>query len=166
MTALVALKYSYLDDKITVPKKITFNESGVTTCGIEQGDVITLDQALHALLVSSANDAAIVIANHIGGSVEGFSDLMNEEAKRIGATNSHFVNPHGLSDNNHYTTAYDMYLIFNEAMKQEHFNEIIFLNEYSTVYQEKDGKAKELKISTTNQYLKGTYEQPKQKTVM
>ena len=73
----------------------------------------------------SANDAAILIAENVGGSVDHFVEMMNEEAARLGATNTSFANPHGLSDDNHYTTAYDLYLIAQEAMKNETFRNIV-----------------------------------------
>ena len=106
-------------------------------------------------MIKSANDAAVAIAEHIGGSVEGFADMMNEEAQAIGATNSHFVNPHGLNAENHYVTAYDMYLIFNEALKYDTVNEIISMTSYDTVYTDKNGNEKTLSVKNTNQYLAG-----------
>lgn len=166
MTALVALKYGNPEDIITVTANAHITESGAQLCGLREGDHLTLDQALHALLMYSANDAGVAIAEHIGGSLEGFADMMNEEALAIGATNSHFVNPHGLQDENHYITAYDMYLIFNEAMKYDLFNEIIHMNSYSTTYTDKDGNTKTLDFETTNQYLKGVYEAPENITVI
>jgi len=108
MTAVVALKYGNPEDRITVTDGVYVNESGAVVCGLETGDQLTLNQALHALLMKSANDAANAIAIHIAGSVEAFSDLMNQEALALGATNSHFVNPHGLTAEDHYVTAYDM----------------------------------------------------------
>lgn len=166
MTALVALKYGKLDDVITVTSNAIIRESGAQTCGLAAGDTLTLDQALHALLIHSANDAAVAIAEHIGGSVEGFADMMNEEAKAIGATNSHFINPNGLHDDNHYVTAYDMYLIFNEALKYEKFTEIIQTTSYDSTYYDSTSSPKSLKFETTNQYLKGVYTAPDNVTVL
>lgn len=74
---------------------------------------------MYALLLPSANDAANVIAEAVGGSVDQFAAMMNEKAQALGATGSHFVNANGLQDENHYTTAYDLYLIFQAAMKYE-----------------------------------------------
>lgn len=166
MTALVALKYGNLDDVITVTANAEITESGAQLCGLKAGDTLTLDQALHALLIHSANDAGVAIAEHIGGSIEEFADMMNEEAKEIGATNSHFVNPHGLHDENHYVTAYDLYLIFNEALKYDRFAEIIQTTSYDTVYYDSIGEPKELSFETTNQYLKGVYNAPENVTVI
>lgn len=107
------------DDLITVTDEAAITESGSCSLWLEDGRSADPDQALHALLIHSANDAAAAIAVHIGGSLDGFAELMNQEALAIGATNSHFVNPHGLTEDNHYVTAYDLYLIFNEALKND-----------------------------------------------
>ena len=166
LTALVALDYGNLDDIITVTKDVKITESGATLCGLKEGDTLTLNQALHALLIHSANDAANAIAIHLGGSLEGFSTLMNEKAVAIGATNSHFVNPHGLSADDHYTTAYDLYLIFNEAINYELFREIIHMENYSTIYQDSNGNDKEMEFKTTNMFLRGNYNSPNKVTVI
>ena len=166
LTAVVALEEGNLDDIITVTKDVRITESGATLCGLKEGDTLTLNQALHALLINSANDAANAIAIHLGGSLEGFAELMNEKAKELGATNSHFVNPHGLSDDNHYTTAYDLYLIFNKAIEYELFREIIHMERYSTVYKDSSGKDKELNFSTTNLFLRNDYKSPDKVTVI
>lgn len=167
MTALVALKYGNPEDTVTVgPNAANITESGATLCGLKAGDNLTLDQALHALLMYSANDAGVAIAEHIGGTVEQFAEMMNEEALAIGATNSHFVNPHGLQDDNHYVTAYDLYLIFNEALKYDLFTEIISMDTYTSTYTDKNGNAKTLDFHTTNQFLQGVYTPPENVTVI
>ena len=111
MTALCALKYGKLDDILTATENVYVTESGAVKLGVTAGDTMTMEQALYGLMLKSANDVANLVAEHIGGSVEGFVNLMNETAASIGATNTHFTNPHGLTDPEHYTTAYDMYLI-------------------------------------------------------
>ena len=116
MTALVALQNASPDTVLTATDSVKITESGAQLCGLKAGDTMTLDQALHILLMYSANDAAMLIAENIGGSVDHFVEMMNEEAQRLGATNTSFANPHGLSDDNHYTSAYDLYLIFNEEV--------------------------------------------------
>lgn len=166
MTAVVALKYGNPDDMITASSNVIITESGATLCGLAEGDQLTLNQALHALLMKSANDAAVAIAEHISGSVEAFAELMNEEAKAIGATNSHFVNPHGLTAENHYVTAYDMYLIFNEAIKYDLVNEIISMTTYDSVYKDRNGNSKPLSLKTTNWYLTGNATAPDQVNVV
>lgn len=155
MTALVAIKYGSSEQVLTATDASIVKESGTQVCGIKSGDTMTMDQALHILLMYSANDAALLIAENVGGSVEEFVNLMNKEAASLGATNTHFVNPHGLTDEEHYTTAYDLYLIFNEAIKYESINEIIHMSNYQTTYYDKNGRAKELKIKNSNGFLNG-----------
>ncbi len=166
MTALIALQNAKPDQILTASENVKITESGATLAGLEAGDTMTLDQALHALLMQSANDAAVLIAENVGGSVEGFADMMNAEALRLGATNSHFVNPHGLTAEEHYVSAYDMYLIFQEAMKYDTFTQIIHLDTYDTIYHNSQGEGKEYSCSTTNLYLKGDYESPEGITVI
>ncbi len=166
MTALVALKYGNLDDMLVASENAVIDEYGVQTFGIQAGDRMTLDQALHILLIKSANDIGIMIAEHIAGSVEGFSELMNTEAVRIGATNSHFTNPHGLHDEEHYTTAYDMYLIFQETLQYEEFKQIIAMDSYTTVYTNAEGMPCEATVRSTIQYQTGNYPVPGNITIL
>lgn len=160
MTALVALKYGSLNQTLTATDNVRIYESGAQLCGLRSGDSMTLDQALHILLMYSANDVANLIAENVGGSIEHFVEMMNEEATAIGATNSNFVNPHGLTDENHYTTAYDLYLIFNEAIKYETFGEIIQKTTYQTTFYDRNGNPKEVSYTTTNRFTKGDFTPP------
>lgn len=166
MTALVSLKYGSSDMMLTATTNVKALESGASVCGINPGDQMTLDQALHLLLINSANDAAVMIAEGIAGSVQAFADRMNEEALALGATNTHFVNPHGLPDDNHYTTAYDMYLIMNEAINYSLFNEIIHMDSYTTVYTDAKGASKEITVNSTNYFIQGTVQAPGGITVL
>lgn len=166
MTALLALKYGNLEDTLTASSNVKINESGAVVLGLEPGDTLTLNQALHALLLKSANDVAILIAEYIGGSVEGFADMMNEEAAKIGATNCHFVNPHGLTDPEHYVTAYDLYLIFQEVSKYDKFVEIIQTPSYQSVYHNAQGAEKTIDLKTSNLYLRNEVKQPENLTVI
>jgi len=166
LTALTALKRGNLEDVITVTENALITESGAQLCGFRPGDQLTLEQALYALLIYSGNDAGIAIAEHISGSVEEFAKAMNEEAVALGATNSNFVNPHGLHDDNHYTTAYDLYLIFQEVVKYDKFVEIINTPAYTMSYTLSDGTSKEVTWNTTNHYLKGTAATPEGVTVI
>jgi D-alanyl-D-alanine carboxypeptidase (penicillin-binding protein 5/6) len=166
LTALCALKYGNLDDVMTASANVKITESGAVLLGLSEGDTMTMEQALHALLLKSANDVAVMIAEHISGSVEAFADLMNEEAKAIGATNSHFSNPNGLTDPNHYTTAYDLYLIMNEAVKYDKFIEIIHTSSYKSVYHDKNGNEKTIDLTTTNAYVKSEIGTPDNVTVI
>ena len=166
LTALVAIKNSSLDTVLTASSVVNINESGAQLCGLKSGDTMTMDQALRILLMYSANDVAMLIAENVGGTVEEFYNMMNEEAKRLGATNSNFLNPHGLTQEGHYTTAYDLYLIFNEAIKYDIFNEIIHTANYQTTYYDKDGNPKELSFETSNLFLRGNYTPPENITVV
>lgn len=166
MTALVALKYGSMDQTLTSSSNAYVTESGAQLCGLKAGDSMTLNQALHILLLQSANDVGMLIAENLGGTVEKFVEMMNAEARALGATNTNFMNPHGLSDDNHYTTAYDMYLIFNEAVKFEKFVEIIQMSGYETTYYDKDSDPVSFSCKTTNWYLRGEASAPENVTVI
>ena len=166
MTALVALKYGSADQILTASDQVVIKESGAQLCGIKPGDQMTLNQALHILLIYSANDVAILIAEGIAGSVDAFCALMNKEAAALGATGSNFVNPNGLTADDHYVTAYDMYLIFNEAMKYDLFNEIIQTLSYTTIYTLANGDSKEITVNNTNRYLRDNATPPELITII
>lgn len=161
MTALIVLKRGELTDTV----KISYNAShipvaGAKVCGFKEGDVISLEALLYCLLIYSGNDAAIAIAEHMSGSEEAFVKLMNTEAKNLGAVHTNFTNSHGLHDDNHYTTAYDIYLIFNELIKYDTFVNIINQSSYMASFKDKDGNNKELTFKTTNLYLREEKESP------
>lgn len=166
MTAIVALKNASLDQVLVADSDVYVNEAGAQMINLSAGDSMTLEQALHILLLYSANDVALLIAKNIGGSVDEFVNMMNEEALSIGATNTHFMNPNGLTAENHYTTVYDMYLMFNEALKYDKFSQIIRMSTYTTQYHLASGDMKELTVNNTNGYLRGSYEMPAGITVL
>lgn len=166
LTALCALKYANPDDKLTATENVYINESGAVKLGLAAGDTMTMDQALHALLLKSSNDVAVMIAEHVSGSVEEFAGLMNETANSLGATNSHFVNPHGLTDPDHYTTVYDLYLICNEAVNNAKIMEIIQKPSYTSVYHDANGGDKFIDIANSNAYIKGEIPAPGGVTVL
>ncbi len=161
MTALLALKYGNLSDEVVVPDESVINEAGASLAGIHPGDKLTLDELLYGLMLPSGNDAANAIAVHIGGSVENFVKMMNEEAKRIGAVDTNFVNANGLSDDNHYTTAYDLYLILNEAMKDSRFVNYAGAASYSVTYTAADGSQITKNWKNGNKYITGQEVIPK-----
>jgi len=166
MTALLALKYGKLEDILTASANVEIKESGAQLCGFKEGDKATLEQVLNALLIYSGNDAGVMIAEYVSGSEEAFANLMNEEAKKLGATNTHFVNAHGLTDDSHLTTAYDLYLIFNEALKYDKFKEIINQKTYQTSYSSKDGGTKKMDFENTNRFINGKFSSPSSVTVI
>ena len=166
MTAIVALKYGSLEQVLVAGEQVLVNEPGAQLAGLSPGDSMTLDQALHILLLYSANDVALLIAENIGGSVSAFVDMMNEEALSLGATNTHFMNPNGLTQDDHYTSVYDMYLMFNEAVSYDKFSDIIRMSSYSTQYYSSSGELKEINVNNTNGYLNGNYDMPAGITVL
>ena len=122
MTALLAIEHGNLDDVITVSNDAVNNiDRSSSHIYLDYGEQFTLEQGLYALLLQSSNDVAYAIAEHIGGTYDNFIVMMNDKAKAIGAMNTNFVNPHGLPDDNHYTTAYDLALILKEAIRFEDF---------------------------------------------
>ena len=160
MTALLAIKYGDMDEMLTASSRVPEMEWEAQKVGIEKGDKMTLDQALHYLMVYSANDAAVLIAESIGKDYDDFIRMMNEEAATIGATNTHFVNPHGLHDKNHYTTAYDLFLIFQECLKYDKFRELIDIDYYSTVFHDKNGEIRAIEVPSTDNYVMGYVNPP------
>lgn len=152
LTAILALEKGNLSDTVVATKEaidpITLDHSQL---GILVGEEMTLEQLLYALLVNSSNDAANVIAVHIGGSLEEFADMMNEKAKEMGATNTHFVNAHGYHDDDHYTTAADLAIFARYAMENETFREIVATKTYTLPPTNKEEE--ERKISTTNHLI-------------
>lgn len=160
MTTLVALKYGSLDQLLVATESVIIHEPGAQLCGLKPGDQMTLDQALHILLLYSANDVAMMIAENIGVTVDHFVELMNEEAKNLGATNTNFANPHGLTQPEHYTTAYDLYLIFNEAVNYDKFVEMIHTVEYQTKYIDAQGREKPVSYASTNRFFRGDFAAP------
>lgn len=141
MTALLTLENCKLDEKVIASERavneIEFASSNV---GFSAGEELTVEQLLYALMLESANEAANILAEHIGGSIEGFADMMNARAEELGALNTHFINPNGLHHEDHKTTVYDMSLITKQAMTMPEFRQII-----NTTYFE---------MPSTNKYLK------------
>lgn len=165
MTGLIALKYGNLEDVVTITEDSLISEAGAKTCDFKVGDKLTLEELINATLVYSGNDAANAIAIHMEGSIEAFSLKMNSEAKALGATNTNFLNPHGLPHEEHYSTAYDLYLIFNEALKYEKFISIVNQETYNVQYTDELGALKEKTFETTNKYFT-TKENPDGITVL
>lgn len=118
MTALIVLERANLDDTVTFSESAVTNlESGAVTLKAKAGDKLSVKDSMYGLLLKSANEIANGLAEHIAGSVSAFADLMNQKAASLGCTNTHFANPNGLNDVNHYTTARDMALIAKAAFE-------------------------------------------------
>lgn len=129
MTATLAIESGKMNEMVTVSKKASGTEG--SSLYLEPGDKIKLEDLVYGLMLRSGNDAAVAIAEHVGGSLDHFVKMMNEKAKEIGMTKSVFANPHGLDDHeNHYSTAYDMALLTKYAMKNEQYRKISGTKEY------------------------------------
>lgn len=156
MTCLLALEYvehsgKGMEEIVTVEQPYKL-EDGAVEIYLRAGETFTMEQLLHALMLKSANDVAILLAEHIGGSVEGFADMMNARAQEIGMTHSHFVNPHGLHNEDHYITASDMALLMQEAIKNENFCSLLGTMRYTIPATNKTGE--ERNLSNSNRLLK------------
>ena len=126
MTALLALENCEMDEPVTVTRAALNTVSpGSSIAGLQNGEVLTMYEMLECLLVASGNDAASVIAAHIGGTVDQFVEMMNERSDELGCTGTHYTNPSGLHDENHYTTAEDLLKVTVEAMKYQEFVDIV-----------------------------------------
>lgn len=128
LTAILTLESGSLDRIVTVGKNPPTVEP--SKIDLKQGEKIQLRYLLYALLVDSANDAAVAIAEYIGGSEENFAKMMNAKAKLIGCRDSHFANPNGLPNRNHYTSAYDLAIITRYAMKNLTFRKVVATKSY------------------------------------
>jgi len=125
MTGLLAVLHGKMDEIITIGKNPPLVERGSSQIYLITGEQLTMEQLLYATMLESANDAAVAIAEHISGSVSEFAELMNSKAKELGAANTNFVNPNGLHDDNHYTTARDLAMIAKYAMTLDTFRSVV-----------------------------------------
>ena len=151
LTAIIVLEKCELNDIVTVTKSAISNiPSGYVIAPLLEGEKLKVEDLLYALMLKSSNDAAYVLAEHVGGSEDGFSEMMNKKAKEIGCKNSHFVNPNGIHNDNHYTTAYDMYLIAKYAMKNEKFVKIVSTYQYTLPVTNKYRKNDRIMKNTNN----------------
>ncbi|MCI9039506.1 MAG: D-alanyl-D-alanine carboxypeptidase [Clostridia bacterium] len=157
MTAILALENCELTDVATVSRNAIHSiPPDYVTCRIKEGEQLTVEQLLNVLLIPSANDAAIVLAEHISGSVSKFSDLMNEKAKEIGCKNTHFVNPNGIHNKNHTSTAYDLALMGQYAMKNDIFRKIVQKIKYTLPTTNKYSKEDRTFYTTNDLLIKNT----------
>lgn len=148
LTALIALEIGRMDDLVTVSRRAAFTPG--SSMYIKKGEIYSLHDLLHGLLLRSGNDAAVAIAEHLAGSVEEFAKLMNARAREAGAMNSQFANPHGLTDARHYTTAYDLALITRQALQNETFRSIVSLREASLTFEQQN---RDVVLNNTNRLL-------------
>lgn len=126
MTAILAIEHCNLNETATASEfAINSVPSGYSTANIQIGETLSVKDLLYALMLQSANESAVILAEHVSGSQEAFANLMNEKAKELGCKNTHFINPNGIHNENHYTTAYDLALITQYAMKNQTFRDIV-----------------------------------------
>lgn len=151
MTAIVALEEGKLNDIVTVSPRSA--RIGGSSAHLAKGEKLRLEELLYGLMLPSGNDAAIAIAEHIGGTVENFASMMTNKARQIGAYNTAFVTPHGLDKDGHYTTAYDMAVITQYALRNKKFSEIV--RTYRTIISAPDNGSRVLR--NTNEMLTGYY---------
>lgn len=129
MTALVVIENCNLSDTVEVSKKAA--GTGGSRLGLKTGDKITVYDLLYGLMMCSGNDAAVSLAEHVAGSISDFAELMNQKALELGLSNTHFVTPHGLDEDEHYTTAYELAILANHAMNNEIFAKIVGTKNYT-----------------------------------
>ena len=155
-----------LDDMVTLNRKVTFDDWDAMASDLVGGCRINVKNLLYGLMITSYNDCGVILAELIAGSESAFCDMMNEKAQEIGATNTHFENCHGLHSDDHYTTAYDLYLIFNAAVQNDHFVKLISTKKYDASYMDASGAPVNVTWFNTNGYLKGTFSMPENVTVI
>lgn len=167
MTAyLVLTNVDDLDAELTVSSTAVALPEGSSRCGFSAGDKMTVRDCLYGLLLKSGNDAAVALAEYVSGSETEFVKLMNETAKSFGASHTSFSNSNGLHDDNHYTTAYDLYLIMNHLVQNEAYREIAADASYKAVYQNAEGEEVSASWQSTDLYLDNTYELPQGITIL
>ena len=153
LTAILVIENCELDEIVTVRESALSNiPSGYVTCNLQVGEQLSVKDLLYALMIPSANDAAYVLAEYVAGSVEDFSVMMNDKARQLGCKTTHFVNPNGIHEDSHYSTAYDLYLIANYAMKNEFFRSLVATTEYTLPATEKYPNEDRI-LKTTNELL-------------
>lgn len=131
MTTLIALENSSLNEIVTFSHNAIYSiESGSTHIARKEGEQLTMEQCLYAVMLASANEVSNAVAEHVAGSIDKFAEMMNAKAKELGCKNTNFVNANGLHNDNHYTSAYDMALIAQEALKNETFRKITATKSY------------------------------------
>ena len=146
MTTIVILEKADLNEKVTVSANA--GGTGGSRLGLKRGDKASVRDLLYGLMLRSGNDAAVALAEHVGGSVKEFAELMNEKAIELGLTNTHFVTPHGLDDANHYTTALELAKLTDYAMDNETFAKIVGTKS-TTIYINNQSR----QINNTNELL-------------
>ena len=129
MTSLIIIEKCNLSETIEISKKAA--GTGGSRLGLKTGDKITIKDLLYGLMLCSGNDAAVALAEYAGGDIQGFAELMNNKAHELGLTNTHYESPHGLDSDGHYTTAYELAVLTDYALKNETFASIVGTKNYT-----------------------------------
>lgn len=166
MTALLVMEYiekgkGSWEDVITLSHNIVLGDEQAVASTLTSGCSVSVSDVFHTMLIKSANDCAVILAEYVSGSEEKFVKKMNRKARSLGATHTHFVNTNGLHDPDHYTTAYDLYLIFQEACKREIFVDTVSSGDYTMSYTNAYGDQVSEYMESTNHYLLNEYPVPK-----
>lgn len=166
MTAILVLEYGNLGEYVTIEKEDLDLEEGSQMTGFKVGDKVTLGDLLYAILIKSGNDAAMAAARHVAGNTQLFVRNMNDKLRTIGATGSHFMNPTGLHDEEHYTTVYDIYLMLYTASQFDTFLDIIRFSAYDITVLREEGTQVQIRLDSTDSYLTKAVTPPKDVKVL
>jgi len=161
LTAIIVLERLDLSTEITVGSEIDGLPAGSSLMGVVKGEVVTVEQLLYGLMLRSGNDAAVVLAKAVAESIDGFAELMNEKAEEIGMANSHFVNPNGLDNDEHYTTVEDMALLTRYALKN--YPELKSICSAKTYIMSATNKSEQREIHNTNKLIYNATEEEDEK---
>lgn len=153
MTAIIAIESGKLNEKVRVSQNAVYTEG--SSIYLQEGDRFTLEELVYGLMLRSGNDAAVAISEHVGESEEGFVYLMNEKARWLGMSNTHFDNPHGLDSETHYSSAYDMAILMRYASQNETFQKISSAKEYKPEGRSYSWKNKNKLLTQLYQYCTG-----------
>ncbi len=166
MTALLVLESNVMNHSVTVGEEVNITEYDAWLCHFQPGDVLSVKDLMYATMIYSGNDAAAALAAYVAGTVEDFVDRMNRKAGELGANDTHFINPHGLDAEGHYSSLYDLYLIFRQCMEYQQFQDIIGAKSHTCQYTHEDGTEVSRKFSNTNWYFTGEAQAPDGITVL
>ncbi len=166
MTALLVLESGTMNQTVIAGNEVNITEYNAWLCHFQTGDVLSVEDLMYATLIYSGNDGAAALAAYAGGTVEDFVDRMNERAQELGADDTHFANPHGLDAEGHYSSLYDMYLIFRQCMKYKQFLDIIHTDSHTCHYAHGDGTQVSRTFPNTNWYFTGEAQPPEGITIL
>ncbi len=166
MTALLVLEHGTLTDQVTITDPIELGDPMAVSLELQVGDTLSVNELMHGMLITSANDCAVALGRYVAGDEASFVTMMNDRAAQLGATHTHFVNTNGLHDDDHYTTGYDLYLIYKELITHPEFRAIAELPDYMIHYTDAEGSVREIPIRNSNQFITQTVSTPEGLTVL